>query len=232
MSTEPPERLAASRILPVTEEELQRIVLDIHDGPVQKVFAAMSQIALLQKQLNRAGTLTDVETARQLEQVAVLLGAALHEIRTFVGIFHTPNFRSLSLVDALQDLILQHETFTDCEVVFELSQEEYPVTLPTKIALYRICQEGLTNSYRHSGTTRQEVRLYREGSMIALRIRDWGKGFTPPPLHGPTATERAEHIGLRGMRERVGLVGGTLELYTAPGQGVTIVVQVPPATGT
>lgn len=227
MSNEPNERLAASRILPVTEEELQRIVLDIHDGPVQKVFAAMSQVTLLQKQLNRSGTLTDIETAHQLEQVAGLLGDALHEIRTFVGIFHTPNFRSLSLIDALQDLVLQHETFTDCEVIFEVSQDEYPVSLPTKIALYRICQEALTNSYRHSGTIRQEVRLYREGDMITLYIRDWGKGFTAPPLHGPTATERAEHIGLRGMRERVGLVGGTLELYTALGQGVTILVRVP-----
>jgi signal transduction histidine kinase len=56
---------------------------------------------------------------------------------------------------------------------------------------------------------------------------DHGRGFTPPPLVGPEATERVEHIGLRGMRERISLVGGALALEAAPGAGTRIVVEVP-----
>ena len=63
--------------------------------------------------------------------------------------------------------------------------------------------------------------------VIVLEVSDDGIGFTPPLLEGPGATEREEHIGLRGMRERVHLVGGQLRVISQPGQGTRVVVQVP-----
>lgn len=58
-------------------------------------------------------------------------------------------------------------------------------------------------------------------------MSDQGHGFEPPLLDGPQATEREEHIGLRGMRERIQLVGGQLQVLSKPGQGTRIRVQVP-----
>jgi signal transduction histidine kinase len=58
-------------------------------------------------------------------------------------------------------------------------------------------------------------------------VRDNGRGFEPPPLEGPSATERLEHIGLRGMRERAALVNGHLVLTSHPGQGTHIQVRIP-----
>jgi len=101
------------------------------------------------------------------------------------------------------------------------------LNLPAKIALYRILQEALSNSYRHAGVQRVWVRLDAVGDRVRLEVEDKGRGFNPPPLVGPEATERAEHIGLRGMRERVALVGGTLTLHSAPGTGTRIVVEMP-----
>ena len=60
-------------------------------------------------------------------------------------------------------------------------------------------------------------------------MTDVGVGFNPPPLVGPEATEREEHIGLRGMRERAALVGGTLAIESAPGAGTRVVVEMPAA---
>lgn len=62
---------------------------------------------------------------------------------------------------------------------------------------------------------------------MVLEVIDQGHGFIPPPLEGPSATEREEHIGLRGMRERMHLVGGQLRVYSEVGQGTSIVVKVP-----
>jgi signal transduction histidine kinase len=62
---------------------------------------------------------------------------------------------------------------------------------------------------------------------VYLEVADEGPGFVPPPLEGPQATEDGAHIGLRGMRERALLVGGSFAVESAPGQGTRIRVEVP-----
>jgi len=222
----PEKNLAAHRILAVTEEELQRIVLDIHDGPVQQMFAAQSQISLMRNRRQRGETIAVDEYEQLLDRISGLLEEALNEIRGFLGTFRPLDFPNRNLVDIMQGLILQHEVFTECRVTVIANERDLPASLAVKIVLYRICQEALSNAYRHSGVKEQDVRLNRKNNMIILQISDEGRGFNPPPLSGPSATENAEHIGLRGMRDRIGLVGGEFELQSAPGQGTRIIVKV------
>ncbi|MBI5714653.1 MAG: hypothetical protein HZC38_14725 [Chloroflexi bacterium] len=122
---------------------------------------------------------------------------------------------------------MQHEEFTGCRVDFESSGETPPVSLPIKIALYRILQEALSNVNRHAGVESARVILKNEKQNVRLEVIDEGRGFAPPPLTGPEGTERSEHIGLRGMRERVSLVGGTFAVESAVGKGTHITVEVP-----
>lgn len=218
--------LAARRILPVTEEELRRIILDIHDGPVQKLFAALSQLNLLQARAAH-GAVPQAEWQAGLERVSGLLEASLAEIKTSLGTFRPPEFARRHLLTVLEGLIIQHEEFTGCHVDFEAYGEIPWVSLPVKIALYRVVQEALSNVYRHSGVKRARVRLSAGAGKVQLEVIDEGGGFTPPPLVGPQATEREEHIGLRGMRERMSLVGGTFAVESMPGAGTRIVVEVP-----
>jgi signal transduction histidine kinase len=220
------EHLAARRILAVTEEELQRIILDIHDGPVQKLFAALSQVNVLQARA-RLGAVASDETLTLLNRISDLLETSLGEIRLSLGTFRPPEFARRDLVSVLEGLIIQHEEFTDCRVDFEVSGEIPAVSLPVKIAVYRIVQEALSNAYRHGGVKRARVGLSARAGRVRLDVTDDGRGFTPPPLVGPEATEREEHIGLRGMRERVSLVGGTFAIEAAPGAGTHIVIEVP-----
>ncbi len=218
--------LAARRILAVTEEELQRIVLDIHDGPVQHMFAAQSQISLMRNRRQRGEAIAISEYEQLLGRVSGLLEEALNEVRGFLGTFRPLNFPNRHLLDIIEGLLLQHEIFTECRVTFTAGKRAFSASLAVKIALYRICQEALSNAYRHSGVKEQHVRLDREEDMMVLQISDQGRGFDPPPLSGPCATENAKHIGLRGMRDRIGLVGGEFELQSAPGQGTRIIVKV------
>ncbi len=218
--------LAARRILSVTEEELQRIILDIHDGPVQKLFAALSQLNLIQARAGH-GDVPDAEWLACLERVSSLLEASLGEIKTSLGTFRPPEFARRDLLSVLEGLVIQQEAFTGCRVDFEVEGKILSPSLPVKIALYRILQEALSNVYRHAGVEQAKVRLSTAGGRVRLEVFDEGRGFTPPPLVGPEATERVEHIGLRGMRERVSLVGGTFAVESAPGSGTRIVVEVP-----
>ena len=224
----PDEHLAARRILAVTEEELQRIILNIHDGPVQKLFAALSQLNVLQARASPGAALDDEWLAR-LNRISALIEASLSEIKTSIGTFRPPEFARRDLLTVLEGLIIQHEEFTGSRVNFQVTGEAQRarVALSAKIALYSILQEALSNVYRHSGVGDARVRLSAEGDRVRLEVEDNGRGFTPPPLAGPEATEREEHIGLRGMRERVSLVGGTFTVESRPGAGTRIIVEVP-----
>ncbi|MFL5805114.1 MAG: sensor histidine kinase [Roseiflexaceae bacterium] len=222
-----PLRQAGRRILAVAEEELQRIILDIHDGPVQKLFVVSSRLALLQSRVAEWPEDLRQPIAPTLSQLTGLVEAALQEIRTTLNTFRPAEFQRRTLQAVLQGLAFQHEVLTDNQVDLYIAAPIPPVSLPVKIALYRVLQEALANSYRHAGVDSQEVYLSSQDGWVLLEVRDDGLGFTPPPLEGPGATEREEHIGLRGMRERVHLVGGQLKIISEPGQGTKIVVRVP-----
>lgn len=216
------------RILAVTEEELQRLILDLHDGPVQQLFAAHSQLTALQTHLARGHTIADGQAGVTLGRISHALEDALREIRQFLGAFRPPDFAHQDLVHILQGLLMHYELSSGVEVAFFFPSETVEVSLPTKIALYRICQEALSNGLRHAAGRGQSVNLaILDNGWLHLRVCDQGPGFVPPPLHGPQGTEREEHIGLRGMRDRVELVGGRFELHSHPGRGTCIDVHVP-----
>jgi signal transduction histidine kinase len=92
--------------------------------------------------------------------------------------------------------------------------------LPTdvKVALYRLCQEGLNNIAKHAGASKVDIQLQYEAGAVELHIRDDGRGFDPKQtLPG--------HYGLSMMRERATAVGATLSLTSQPGYGTEIIIR-------
>lgn len=220
------DRLSPSeRILTVTEEELSRIILDIHDGPVQYLFTALSLLTGIQQELGNDPARPDL--APRLAQVGMLLESSLYEIKFFMGAFRPPEFRRRSLVSIIEGLVIQHEEWTGNTV--ELATGELPaeIALPVKIALYRIVQEALSNSYRHAGVEHCAVGLWADDNKICLEVTDQGRGFEPSRLPQIEGATQVEHIGLRGMRDRVAILGGHFGLDSRPGQGTRIYVEIP-----
>ncbi|MEZ4705962.1 MAG: ATP-binding protein [Caldilineaceae bacterium] len=218
--------MQAHSILSITEEELSRIVLDIHDGPVQYQFTALSLLAEIQNEVQQ--TLPHTDLAPRLAQVAMLLESSLYEIRSFLGAFRPPEFRKRSLISIFEGLIFQHEEWTHNTVEFVAEDVPDEVALPVKIALYRILQEALANTYRHAGVEQYTVRVWSEESDICLAVIDDGRGFDPSQLAQIT-DDTAQHIGLRGMKERVALLGGAFDLISQPEQGTRLLIRVPAA---
>lgn len=234
--------LQPARILSVAEDELSRIVLDIHDGPVQYLFTALSLLTSLQNELAdspsspspqspAASTPPTPELLARLAQVGMLLESSLYEIRFFMGAFRPPEFRRRSLASIVEGLVIQHEDWTHTTVHLEISSLPAETPLAVKMAIYRVLQEALTNGYRHAGVEEQWVRLRGSSGWIYLEVIDKGRGFQPPDLDDPAEAEREDHIGLRGMHDRVRLLGGTYCLVSAPGQGTLISVAVPAGGG-
>ncbi len=222
----PDRDLAGQRLLAVTEEELQRIVLDIHDGPVQNLFAALSQLSVLRARM-AALSEAPAECAPALTRAIGLLELSLNDIRSLIGAFHAPEFAGRGLAEIVEDLAVQHETLTGGAVTLEIVGRLPDVSLLIKIVLYRILQEALSNIHRHAGVDAATVRVWAEEDRLCLEVIDHGRGFQPPPLSGPEATERHEHIGLRGMRERAALVNGEIGVDSRPGEGTRVRAEIP-----
>lgn len=217
------ERDPPGRFLAIAEREVGRIILDIHDGPVQNIFAALSQLYVVQRRLSQRGD----EPGDELERIRrsiTLLENALNEIRTFMGTFRPPEFERRDLVSILEGLVIQHEELTGNSVRLTITGELPPVALPVKISLYRILQEALSNAVRHGQADRHAVMLGSEGDRITMEVRDTGRGFdVASVLQRPAAG----HFGLEGMHERVRLLGGTFCIESSLGAGTLVRVTVP-----
>lgn len=215
---------ASLRLLAAGERELQRIVLDMHDGPVQDIFAAVSHLQLLQRDLQEQPTL-----ARRAEQATLLLERALHEVRTLIGVFRPPGFERRALGAILEGLTVQHEAMTDQPVDLTMSDDLGDCSLPIKIALYRILQEALANGFRHAGATRQRVQVTRDGGLLVLTVADDGRGFETRQVLAAEEGVGVEggHFGLRGIQDRVAMLGGSFSLDSAPGEGTVLRVSIP-----
>ncbi|MCS6882789.1 MAG: sensor histidine kinase [Oscillochloridaceae bacterium] len=214
---------ASGRFLEIAEREVGRIILDIHDGPVQNIFAALSQLYVVQRRLAQQQPLFEEELLRIKRSIG-LLEHALNEIRNFMGAFRPPEFQRRDLVSILEGLVIQHEELTGNPVSLEILGELPAVPLPVKISLYRILQEALSNAARHGQARRHSVTLSCDGRRITMEVYDDGQGFDVAEV---MQRPLAGHFGLEGMRERVHLLGGSFSIESAPGQGARVRVEIP-----
>ena len=134
---------------------------------------------------------------------------------------HPSVLEDLGLVEALKS---EFERFSRIHSVrLEVKLAEIPDNLPhdTGLCLFRIAQEALNNIARHAEASRAEVALRRVDGGLQLAVKDDGIGFDPVQHHGNTG------LGLGSMRQRVFLLGGKVEIESAPGRGTTIRAWVP-----
>ncbi|NTU78717.1 MAG: sensor histidine kinase [Chloroflexales bacterium] len=218
-------REPTGRFLEIAEREVGRIILDIHDGPVQNIFAALSQLYVVQKRMAQQPSPPGEELERVRRSIG-LLENALNDIRTFMGAFRPPEFERRDLVSILEGLVIQHEELTGNTVSLVLDGELPAVPLPVKISLYRILQEALSNAVRHGSANQHSILLRSEGHSIMMEVADNGRGFDVAAV---MQRPLAGHFGLEGMHERVILLGGSLSIESSPGLGTRVCVEIPVA---
>ena len=127
----------------------------------------------------------------------------------------------LGLVPAVEWLV---QKFTErngipCELA--IGAPDLELQDPHASAVFRIVQESLTNAARHAQASRIEVSIDLSDGAVALKVRDNGRGFSPDDPRKPGS------FGLMGLRERAYLLGGEVNITSAPGQGTSIEVRIP-----
>jgi signal transduction histidine kinase len=151
------------------------------------------------------------------------LDSALKEIRQISSGLRLPEIEALELGDVIRKAARDHEDKTGNSVRVALGADIPPVDLPTKIALYRVTQEALNNAYQHAGVSEEEVRVAIRDRELRLEVHDHGSGIAGahPAQSGHLS------LGIRGMRERIEMLGGRLEILEGKDSGTVVLAALP-----
>ncbi|MBI5034105.1 MAG: PAS domain S-box protein [Chloroflexi bacterium] len=210
-------RALSQRLVEAQEIERARIARDLHDGIGQILTALMVDLHYFERQSQKP----DLLLARVSDSKKTV-NNGLADLRKMLSDLRPTMLGYLGLVNALQQYV------DNFRRQFEISAELETVGLndvhfsdDMEIALYRIVQEALTNVARHAQAKHAEVLLTHVDDSLKVMIWDDGIGFdSSAPILG-------QHMGLLGMRERVEMFGGTFTVESGPGDGTTILVEVP-----
>jgi signal transduction histidine kinase len=199
-------------------EERNRLAREIHDGLGHYLTATTMQIQGARALLENTDAATQGPAAlTALGKAETLLQEALADVRRSVTALRTAPTEKKPLPTAIGDLVTECRASAGLEVQFDLLGKPRPLNSQVELTLYRVAQEGLTNVRKHAQATRVEVALCYDNDKVGLSICDDGQGMS----------ETSNGFGLLGLRERVQLVGGTIDISTAPNQGCQLGVEIP-----
>ena len=195
----------------IREAERRRIARDLHDVVLQDLAGALQG---MQATRVESGTL-----GSELKQEIAALRRAVASLRN--AIYDLRLEKDQPFVKAVESLVeLNRQLTPDREIRLSV-RDDFPSELPgaADVDLLRVLQEALVNTRRHSDARHIEVSLSADGREARAEVTDDGLGFDP-------ATVR-EGVGFSGMRERASALGGSLEIESAPGEGTSVMVEVP-----
>jgi len=202
-------------------EERTRIACEIHDGLVQSLAGVGFKLELSQ-QLIRKNPKASLATLRESKEQLKL---AIQEARQVIFNLRPLQYDKMELIPALTNYLKSYETKYHIKTDFTVSGDEQILFPRTKIFLFRIVQEALSNVVQHAKADHVSVQLTISLERLRVAISDNGIGFDMEQvLHNP---EKWDHFGVRGIVERAKLVGGEANIDSKRGQGTRIVVDVP-----
>jgi signal transduction histidine kinase len=199
------------RIVEAGDHQRRRLERDLHDGAQQRLMAVMIRLRMLEE-----GT-EDERIASQLEAIGNDAEAAVEELRSLAHGIYPPVLRSYGLADALRSLA------STAPIPISVTDEGIGrCSPPVETTAYFCSAEAIQNAIKHAGSNvRVDVTVGRDRDRVHFAISDGGVGIDH--------SERGDGDGLIGMRDRVGAVGGELEIVSSPGRGTTVRGTIPEA---
>ena len=202
------------------EAERQRIAAELHDSLGQNLSVIKNRAQLA---LQLPGLSSD--TTRQLEAIERVVTEAIAETRSLAHNLRPLHVEQVGLTDSLRVLIQEVTQSSDIRFERRLENVDDLFTGHAATNVYRIVQEALNNLIKHSHAREAVVTLERDVRSVRLRVADDGIGFD-------TGVARKQGgLGLRNIKERANMLGGTVIIQSAPGQGTQITIELPMADG-
>lgn len=215
------QRVLASRLNSVSEDEKTRLAREIHDVLGQELTNLKLDAAWISRRITEvAGSERDL-IAPRLQAMSRQIDGCVNTVRRIATGLRPSVLDDLGLVDAIDWQIRDFQGRTEAVVEVSLPEEELVVDGERTTGLFRILQELLTNISRHAEASTVRVALRHEAASLVMEVRDDGRGVTEEEA------SRSTSLGILGMRERAELLGGSLAIHGRPGLGTLVTVRIP-----
>jgi len=216
-------RTLASVLTLAEQQERNRISQVLHDDLQQLLYSLQIRLMTLNAQ---PSALEPPALKEYLDKISEILDRTIQVTRTLVIELNPPILQSNGLNEAFQWIISHMKEGYGLDVEVS-AQAEYQVPdQDVRALLVRMAREILFNVVKHAGTNQAQVRLWQEGEMLLICIEDKGRGFDLQALEAG-AEKSGTGFGLFSMDERLNLIGGRLEIKSAPKQGTRITIIIP-----
>lgn len=211
-------REMSQRALALQESERRAIARDLHDGAGQSLTALRIELELLRQ------AAADPRVTGHAVRASEISDAVMEDFRSALAQLAPAVLDEAGLEGAIERLLenVREQTGIAANAHFtsRAAADAAPPAQPVQVTCYRVVQEATNNAVRHGKPNAIDVYLERSEGELLLRIVDDGSGF-------PMNAEGAGGHGLRGMRERVELLGGEISFASQPGQGTTVAARLP-----
>jgi signal transduction histidine kinase len=202
------------RSLEFHERDRQLVGFEIHDGIVQDMTAAL----MFLETSGASVTFAAAEAKQQHERGVSILRTAIAEARRLIRGLVPVEVGDAGLAAALEKLVERFRTEHNLTIDYRADVKIRRLAPAVEMMILRIVQEALNNVWKHSQSTRAQVRLQQWGNELEITVRDWGIGFDPE-------TASKSRYGLAGIRERARLLAGVATIDGGSGSGTTVSVR-------
>lgn len=197
------------------EEERRRIGRELHDEAGQALMLLRLELEMLERS-------APADLRPRLAEARELAGRTAVELRRIVAALSPAVLERLGLEAALRQLVSRFQKAHSARVRLRVRLGRRALPRPVEEVIYRVSQESLQNIAQHSQADHVNLHLHAADKRIELSVRDDGAGFCADQASG-----KPNGFGLRGMRERAALLGGTLAIASQPGKGTRIRLELP-----
>ena len=213
----------SGRLLKMQDEERRRIARELHDSAGQILAALNMNLTPLASEANTVGP----DSVKVVKESLGLIDELNTEVRTISHLLHPPLLDEVGLSSALRIYLDGFADRSKIRVDLEIPDDFGRLSQELETAIFRIVQESVTNIHRHSGSPVARIHISRLGSEVRVEVEDKGKGI-PLEKRSAMASTGMVGVGIRGMRERIRQLGGTLEISSGSnGRGTLIVARLP-----
>ena len=213
-------RELSARLMQLQDDERRRIARELHDSVGQTLAALAMNLSLVRGDVERLATI-----AVALNDSENLVRDMSKEVRTISHLLHPPLLDEAGLASALRWYVDGFAQRSRIKVDLDMSEGFGRLPAEMETAIFRVVQESLTNIHRHSGSPVAKIRVRQRHEEVLVQIEDEGKGI-PPEKQAEMASSGTPGVGIRGMRERLRQLGGTLEI-SSNGGGTVVTVRLP-----
>ena len=213
-------RELSARLLQLQDDERRRIARELHDSVGQMLVALTMNLSSVRLDVERLA-----KTAHALADSENLVQEMSTEVRTISHLLHPPLLDEAGLLSALRWYVDGFSRRSKINVDLDIPDDFQRLPRESETAIFRVVQECLTNIHRHSGSSIAKIHVHQRDHEVLVKIEDKGKGIPPEKIREMASTG-APGVGIRGMRERLRQLGGTLEI-NSDDTGTLIVVSLP-----